>query len=155
MCTSADCIGQQVHSSSNNVVVLIVLAWCCLASLRRLKSDRFPASEHPSSRSISISSPRFCEWARKPKDHAPRCRRRFSISGSDKNETSAAKENTRNRRKRRSSWRRILGCLRAKDEAEVCRQRIIRINDPIADFDWRTLYMVGYYEVRPVTRALA
>ena len=40
-----------------------------MASLGCLKSDRFPASEHPRSRSISITSPRFCEClarARKP-----------------------------------------------------------------------------------------
>ncbi len=39
-------------------------------------------------------------------------------------------------------------------EVEVCGQRIIRINGPIADFDWRSLYMVEYYD-GIVTGALA
>jgi hypothetical protein len=31
------------------------------------------------------------------------------------------------------------------DEVEACWQRVTRINESIADFDWRMLYMVEYY----------
>jgi hypothetical protein len=39
-----------------------------------------------------------------------------------------------------------LNCLgKVTHEVEVCRHLIIRINQPIADFDWLPLYLVEYY----------